>query len=73
MVIYWRTGVKQLDGFTLKVLGHEENLALTEISTKYAVFNNVDRTGQAIKIELYNMIQLAEVLIYGARKPGIGG
>ena len=71
MVIYKRSG--SAFDHTLNVLGHEGNLALTEISTKYAVFNNVDRTGQAIKIELYNMIQLAEVLVYGARQPEKGG
>ena len=51
---------------------HEEKLVLTEISTQYAVFNNVDRTGQAIKIEFNSKIQLAEVLVYGARQHGKG-
>ena len=74
VVIYGRKGVNSFDGLTLKVLGHEGNLALTEISTQYAVFNNVDRIGQEIKIELYiNKIQLAEVLVYGAKQPGKGG
>ena len=56
------------------MIGHEENLALTEISNEYAVFNNVDRTGQAIEIERGHMIiELAEVLVYGARQPDKGG
>ena len=56
------------------MLGHEENLAPTEILTEYAVFYNVDRTGQAIKIERsHTIIELAEVLVYGSRQPETGG